>query len=242
MHFDEHTISHKIEQFLRPLAGFPAGRSASSRVFLHFSLHIRLLAAAVAGLVSLHCNEPCAKEDLDLVVYCFLTGEGGSSEAEWVAPNPCTELQQHQVTPHLYTLFHAGASGDSSPSHAFLRRDIRWLLAPRGPHITLNKWESGVLYTRQPLMWGWYCVNKRPVPSKHGSCWCGAGIMWMRGYPLHTAAADVGLVSWEWEGILYTRQPLMQGLYHVNERVSSTHGSRWCGAGIMWMRGYPLHT
>ncbi len=101
-------------------------------------------------------------------------------------------------------LFHAGASGDSSPSHAFLRRDIRWLLAPRGAHIALNKWESGVLYTRQPVMWGWYCVNKRPVPSKHGSCWCGAGIMWMRGCPLHTAAADVGLVSCEWEGILYT--------------------------------------
>ncbi len=74
--------------------------------------------------------------------------------------------------------------------------------------------------------------------------------------PLHTPAADVGLVSCEWEGILYPRLTLMWGWYHVNERLSSTHGSRWyhvnervsfthgwrlCGAGIMWMRVSSTH-
>ncbi len=54
--------------------------SASSRVSLHFSPHIRLLAAAVVGPVSLHCDEPCTKEDLVLAVCCFLTGAGGGSE------------------------------------------------------------------------------------------------------------------------------------------------------------------
>ncbi len=172
-----------------------------------------------------------------------------------------------------------GASGDSSPSHAFPRRGIRWIptfsrfskqghqvtphlrmlfcaggwgdsFAPRGPHITLNEWERSPLHT---VMWGWYHVNER-LPSTHGSRWCGAGIMWMRGYPLPMTAADVGLVSCEWEVTLYTRQPLMWGWNHVNESVPlhmaaadvglascewecpSTHDCRWCGAGIMWMR------
>ncbi len=35
----------------------------------------------------------------------------------------------HQVTPRLRALFCAGASGDSPPSRAFLRRGIRWLPA-----------------------------------------------------------------------------------------------------------------
>ncbi len=79
-------------------------------------------------------------------------------------------------------------------------------------------------------MWGWYRANKRAVSSKHGSRWCGAGIMWMRECPLHmadrcggagimwireqcltsTAAADEGLVSCEWVRsqviVLCTRQ------------------------------------
>ncbi len=93
--------------------------------------------------------------------------------------------QGHQVTPHLRTLFCSGGWGDS--------------FAPRGPHITLNQWESGVLYTRPPLMWGWFHVNES--------------------VPLHMAAADVGLASCEWEVILYTRQPLMWGWFHVNESV-----------------------
>ncbi len=70
MHFNEHTLSHKFKK-LRQLAGSPTGHGASSQVSLHFSPDIRTLAAAVAGLVSLHCDAPCAKEDLDLVVCCF---------------------------------------------------------------------------------------------------------------------------------------------------------------------------
>ncbi len=52
---------------------------------------------------------------------------------------------------------------------------------------------------------------------------------------LHTTAADEGLLSCELESVLYTRQPLMRGCYHVNERVCSTQDSRWWGAGIVWM-------
>ncbi len=82
------------------------------------------------------------------------------------------------------------------------------------------EWE-GILYPRLPLMWGWYHVNEK-VSSTHGRRWCGAGIMWMRRYPLPTAAADVGLVSCEWEGILYPRLPLMWVWFHVNESVLYT--------------------
>ncbi len=134
----------------------------------------------------------------------------------------------------------------------FTRFSARWLHAPRGRPIALNEWENGVLYTWQPLMWGCYHVIKRVcsthgsrwcgavimwirVSATHGSRWCGAVIMWLRECPLNTAAADVGLVSCEWEGVLYTWQPLMWDCYHVIERVSSTHSSRWWGAGIVWM-------
>ncbi len=59
--------------------------------------------------------------------------------------------------------------------------------------------------------------------------------MWMRGCPVHTAAANEGLLSCEWEVVPFTRQPLMRGYYHVNERLSRSHGSHWWGAGILWM-------
>ncbi len=142
----------------------------------------------------------------------------------WLLAFARFSAQGHQVPP--FALFCAGASDDSSLLHAFLRRGIRWLLAfarhfiiwltaalRRGPlhywrvgerlkqglHVTLNEWESGVLYTRQPLMWGWYRANKRAVSSKHGSLWCGAGIVRIREQCLpNTAAADEGLVSCEW--------------------------------------------
>ncbi len=93
----------------------------------------------------------------------------------------------------------------------------------------------GSLWCGAVIMW-------MRVSSTHGSRWCGAVIMWLRECHLHTAAADVGLLSCDWESVLYTRQPLMWGCYHVIERVSSKHSSRWCGVGIMWMRGCPLHT
>ncbi len=118
----------------------------------------------------------------------------------------------YQVTPCLCTLFHAGASGDSSPLQAFLRQGISWLLAPRGPHIALNEWESGALYTRQPLMWGWYHVNER-VFSTHGSRWCGAGIMRMRGCPLHMVCRGAG--------IMWIREKCLPNMTAANEGLVS---------------------
>ncbi len=118
----------------------------------------------------------------------------------------------HQVTPRLCVLFHAGASGDSSPLRAFPRRGIRWLLtfarfSAQGDEVT-------PLHREGPIS-PW--ISERVESSTHGRRWCGAGFMWMR-------------VS------LYTWQPLMWGWHHVNERLSSIHGRRWCGAGFMWMR------
>ncbi len=78
------------------------------------------------------------------------------------------------------------------------------------------------------------------MSSTHGSRWWGAVIMWIRKCPLHTAAADEGLLcelekcplhtaaadegllSCELENVLYTRQPLMRGCYPVNE-----WGAKW---------------
>ncbi len=63
---------------------------------LHFSTHIRLLAAAVAGLVSLHCDALCAKEDLDRGLLllnrcrCQLFLIPGR-----VVSDPCEDLQQY---------------------------------------------------------------------------------------------------------------------------------------------------
>ncbi len=168
--------------FLRQLVGSPPGCGASSRVSLtlNFSPHIRLLAAAVAGLVSLHCNASISRSaafKLVRVAALFDAGEWRailvqicSSICVWLslqtdyAIRPCwTPLcrgvnncrnspaksgrligcapgirwllafarfstQGYQVTPRLRTLFHAGASGDSFPSHTFLRRGIKWLL------------------------------------------------------------------------------------------------------------------
>ncbi len=61
------------------------------------------------GLASLHCDEPCTIEDLDLAVCCFLTGVGGGSEAGRAVPDSCAELQQHlhlslQTVTMLYDL------------------------------------------------------------------------------------------------------------------------------------------
>ncbi len=168
------------------------------------------------------------------------TGEQGTGtlcprEQTW--ENACDALQSECESTRplkLRTLFHTGASGDSSPSRAFPRRGIkdpsctfprrgmRWLLAPRGPHFTLNEWESGVLCTWQPLMWGWYRGNER-VSSTHGSRWFLGWYQWMRVSSTHG-------------------RPLLGGWYRVNERVSSTHSSRWLLYWYQWMRECLLHT
>ncbi len=99
---------------------------------------------------------------------------------------------------------------------------------------------ENVLYPRQPLMRGCYHVNYNMF-STHGSRWWGAVIVWIIICSLHTAAADEGLLC-ELENVLYPRQPLMRGCYHVNYNMFSTHGSRWWGAVIMWIIICSLHT
>ncbi len=83
-----------------------------------------------------------------------------------------------------------------------------------------------------PFMSPW--MSERAESSTHGSRWCGAGIMWMRECPLHTAERCRGAgIVWIREQCLPTRQPLMWGWYHVNERVSFTHGRPLSGG---WYR------
>ncbi len=94
----------------------------------------------------------------------------------------------YQVTPRLRMLFHAGASGDSSPSRAFPRRGIRWLLAFAS--FSAPGHQLTPCTARAPYRLEW--VRERS--------------------PLHTTAADVRLVSCKWEGILYTPQTAVGGL------------------------------
>ncbi len=147
----------------------------------------------------------------------------------WLLTFTGFSTQGCHVTPHLRALSAQGHQFPS-PSRAFLRGDFMH---------------------REGALSPW--LSERAESSTHGSRWCGAVIIWMRECALHTAAADVGLLSCEWESVLYTQQPLMRGCYHVNEsvlytwqplmwgwyhvneRLSSTHGSRWWGAGIVWM-------
>ncbi len=65
-------------------------------------------------------------------------------------PSHAFPTQERQVTSRLRTLFLTGSSGDSSPSRAFLHRGMRWLLCT----------------ARVPYHLEWEC------PSTHGSRWC----------------------------------------------------------------------
>ncbi len=159
---------------------------------------------------------------------------------------PRLQAQVRQVTPHLRTLFRAGVSCDSSPSRAS-RVGVSSDLPSRAFHagasgpIAFARFSVEVYFMhREGALSPW--MSERAESSTHGSRWCGAVIMWIRKCPLHTAAADEGLLSCELENVLYTRQPLMRGCYHVNYNMFSTHGSRWWGAVIMWIRKCPLHT
>ncbi len=117
------------------------------------------------------------------------------------------------------------ASGYSSPLHAFTHRgisDIDIMSMISDPLAFARFYAQGHQVTsrtaRVPYHLEW--VNES---STQGSRLCGAGIVWMRGYPLHCS-------RWCGAGIMWMRGcPL-------------THGSRWCRTGIMWMRGCPLHT
>ncbi len=229
MHFNEHIT--QIWNFLWQLASSPTGHGASSWVSLHFSPHIGTLAAMVAGLVSLDCDAPCAKEDPRS---CGTWASGDSS--------PSRAFPRRGVR-WLLTFAHFSrtvASGDSSPSRAFPCRGIRWLLTlarflMQGHQVTPH--------LRAFMRW-LLCTARAPYHLE-----------WVRERsPLHTAAADVGLVSCEWEGILYSRLPLMLGWFHVNESVPlhmaatdvglvscewecPLHMADHCwGAGIVWIR------
>ncbi len=223
MHFNEHIT--QMWKILRQLASSPTGHGASSWVSLHFSPHIGTLAAMVAGLVSLDCDAPCAKED-------------PQSRGTWASgdSSPSRAFPRRGVR-WLLTFAHFSrtvASGDSSPSCAFPCRDIRWLLTlarflMQGHQVTPH--------LRAFMRW-LLCTARAPYHLE-----------WVRERsPLHTAATDEGLVSCEWESSVFqTRQPLMRGWYRVNKRaVSSRHGSHWWGAGIVWMieetSDYVLHT
>ncbi len=163
----------------------------------------------------------------------------------------------------------AGASGDSSPSCAFPSRGIRWLLtfvrfSMQGhqvtPHLRVHFCAGGWgdSFAPRGAISPW--MSERVESSTHGRRWCGAGIMWMWGYTLPTAASDVGLASCEWEcplhtadrcwgaGIVWVREQCLPdtvatdvGLVSCEWECPSTHGSHWCGAGIMWMKVSSTH-
>ncbi len=150
---------------------------------------------------------------------------------------------------------HTGASGD------FLHRGVWWLLAfarfsAQGRQVTPRLCAQGhqrplafacfsaqgmrySLHRKGPML-PW--MSERAESSAHGSRWCGAGIMWMRGCTLPTVATEC------WAGIMWMRvssthgRLLLRGWYCVNNRaVSSKPGSHWWGAGIMWMRMSSTH-
>ncbi len=138
----------------------------------------------------------------------------------WLLTFARFSAQGHQVTPHLRAQGHqrpiafgrfSAQGNEVTPCKARAPYRLEWV-RERSPLPTvaadcwagISEW-AGILYTWQPLTWNWYHVNER-VSSTHG-------------------------------------RPLLGGWYHVNKRaVSSKPGSRWWGAGIMWMRECPLHT
>ncbi len=118
----------------------------------------------------------------------------------WLIAFARFSAQGHQVTPRLRALFRAGAPGDSSPSRAFPRRGIRWLLAfarfsAQGHQVTPH--------FCAPFHNMTHCRSEAGAASLLASGWAteaGAPchLEWVREQsPLHTAAADVRLVSCE---------------------------------------------
>ncbi len=100
-------------------------------------------------------------------------------------------------------------------------------------------WIRKMSSTHGSRWWGAVIMWIRKMSSTHGSRWWGAVIMWIRKCSLHTAAADEGLLSCEFEVVPYTRQPLMRGWYPVNE-----WGAKWlCFANsrtLLWGGGCML--
>ncbi len=130
---------------------------------------------------------------------------------------PRLQAQVRHVNPHLCVLFRAGVSCDSSPScasHVGVSCDSSPSRASRvgvssdspsrafraeasGP-IAFARFSVEVYFMhREGALSPW--MSERAESSTHGSRWWGAVIMWIRKCPLHTAAADEGLLSCELE-------------------------------------------
>ncbi len=136
-------------------------------------------------------------------------------------------------TPGPRVIFCAGAFGDSSPSLAFPRREklfhAAFQVTPRlcaqghqRPLAFARFSAQGMRYSlhRKGPMLPW--MSERAESSAHGSRWCVAGIMWMRGCTLPTVATKC------WAGIMWMREcPL-----HMAD-------CSW-GAGIVWKIGQCL--
>ncbi len=275
---------------LRQLAG-------SSRASLHFSLHIWLLAEAVAGqcvpALRWAVRQRRSRSHGLLFFFFFFLNRWGRqttvSGARFLcrdASTPVTtdcayanDLIEHHFVgawttdvivseiwkadrvragasgdpPRLRALFRAGAPGDSSPSRAFPRRGIRWLLAfarfPAQGHQAPSR-----AFSRRGIRWllafarfsaqghqvtprlrALFCAGA-PGDSSPSRAFPRRGIRWLlaftrfpaQGHHMTHCCSEAGGGS---------MSPWM------SERAeSSTHGSRWCGAGIMWMRECSLHT
>ncbi len=105
-------------------------------------------------------------------------------------------------TPGPRVIFCAGAFGDSSPSLAFPRREKQGKAFPCSLPGDSSPLRAGASKTTS--LRTLFCTGDEVLLTPQGP--------------------HVALNEWE-SGVLCTRQPLMCGWYHVNERVYSTHGS-----------------
>ncbi len=112
----------------------------------------------------------------------------------------------HQVTPRLNALFHTGASGDSSTFARF---------SAHGRQVTPHLRAQG---HQRPLAFMHFSVQGDEVTP------CTTRVP----YRLEWVSERSPL-----QGILYTRQPLTWGWYHLNEGVSSTHGRHFVGMSLI---------
>ncbi len=143
----------------------------------------------------------------------------------WLLAFTRFSAQGHQVTPRLRALPRSGASGTSSPSRTFSRRGIRWLLAfarfsAQGHQVT-------------PRLRALFRAGA-PGDSSPSRVFPRRGIIWLTAALRRGGRCTTGKRVSNWSG--GSMSPWM------SERAeSSTHGSRWCGAGIMWMRVFSTH-
>ncbi len=141
-----------------------------------------------------------------------------------------------QVTPRLRA-FRAGASGDSSPSRASA--------GASGDSSPSRTFSQGHQVT--PRLRALFAQGHQVTPRLRALFRAGAsgdsspsrvfprrGIIWLTAALRRGGRCTTGKRLSDWSG--GSMSPWM------SERAeSSTHGSRWCGAGIMWMRVFSTH-